>query len=84
MKLGSSTRKYMVETWTSGDPHETYHPSQPAAYRKVQEIRDELSTGTSRVTGVTVKKWEDGRWVLFEKLTKEELVSEAPEGSEPR
>lgn len=77
MKPGSSTRKFMVVTWTSGGSRETYHRSEPAAYREVRETAKQVADGISRVTSVEVKKWEYGKWGLFERFTKDELLAVA-------
>jgi hypothetical protein len=76
MKSGSATRKWVVVSTTSGGLHEVYHRSQPAAYREVARIRQGIVDGTYRVSTVHVKKWEDGAWRSFEKLTATELRGE--------
>ncbi|MEU0060102.1 hypothetical protein [Streptomyces sp. NPDC006334] len=69
------TAKKLSKPWrlvlsTPSAPVYTTHRSKPAAYRAVDDEKERVATGMSRVVRIAVEQWdvEAQRWVRYENV----------------
>ncbi|MGC4925558.1 hypothetical protein [Streptomyces sp. DT117] len=68
MNARKPSKPWRLVLITAGGPVYTTHRSKPAAYRAVDEEKQRVANGSSRVTRITVEQWDvDGqRWQRHE------------------
>jgi hypothetical protein len=72
------SRPWRLVRRTPGVPVSTQYRSLPALYRAVQDERERIAAGMSRVTAMTAYQWDTGtgRWVRYESLPISEPTTE--------
>lgn len=80
MNARKPSKPWRLVLSTAGGPVYTTHRSKPAAYRAIDEEKQRVANGSSRVARITVEQWDiDGqRWQRYENAWDKNTTTQEP------